>query len=92
MGKGDIPSKYFLSLEEARQFNDVITNVRVGETNYTGSQSISKQIIKFYSKLYQKSDIPINLINKYLNDVNLSKYLLTADCKMCDLDITSEEI
>ena len=89
--EGDIPSKYFLSLEKARQANNVIRNVRVGETNYTGTQAISEQIMKFYSKLYEKSDIPINLINKYLNDVNLPNYLMTADCKMCDLDITTAE-
>ena len=45
--EGDIPSKYFLSLEKARQTNNVIRNARVGETNYTGTQAISEQIMKF---------------------------------------------
>ena len=48
--------------------------------------------MKYYSKLYQKSDIPINLINKYLNNVNLPNYLTISDCKMCDLDFTTEEV
>ena len=42
--EGDIPSKYFLSLEKARQANNVIRNVRVGETNYTGTQAISEKL------------------------------------------------
>ena len=42
--------------------------------------------MKFYSKLCKKSDVPINLINKCLNDVHLPNYLMTADRKMCDLD------
>ena len=92
MREGEIPTKYFLSLEKARQSNNVIASVKSGSTNYTGTQNISEQTAKYYSELYKKPDISINAVDNYLKNITLPKTLCDVDRKQCDLDISSDEL
>ena len=54
--EGDIPSKYFLSLEKARQANNVIRNFRVGETNYITPKLQAKQRLDTKESWCSKSE------------------------------------
>ena len=89
---GDIPSKYFLTLEKQRQASNVLTKINQNRRLIKDNRGILKETLRFYESLYKRRNIPQNTINKYLNNFTGTKTLSSNEQKFCENLITKEEI
>ena len=89
---GDIPSKYFLTLEKQRQASNVLTKINQNGRLIKDKRGILKETLSFYENLYKRRNIPQNTINKYLNNFTGTKILSSNEQKFCENLITKEEI
>ena len=89
--EGERSSKYFLNLEKSRQKKKVMKQLLTdsGHT-ITDQDSIIKEQLRFYTKLYEDEPIEEEAAEDILSQ--LSKSLPSEDADTCDEDISAEEL
>ena len=89
---GEIPSKYFLSLEKQRQAANVLTKITKNDTIIDNDREILNETLSFYEKLYEAKHIPTQHIDEYFKKVTKFPTLTLDGQKLCEKTISIEEI
>ena len=91
---GETSSKYFLKLEAKRQANIAINQLQGNDgTIFENNDEILDCAHSFYSDLFTSTNVSIDNVDAYLNDITLmSKQLSDRDRHSCDQLITMQEI
>ncbi len=90
--EGEKSTRYFLGLEKKKQSSNVINKLKVKDYFIYKDKEILKEIAGYYEKLYSSNNIVTKDIINYLNNINGLKVLNDKEKKLCDEDITEEEL
>lgn len=89
--KGERSNKYFFRLEKSRQCSNVIRRLTIGNREVTDSKGIQREIARFYSNLYQSTNIQMEEVEQYMQDVEVP-IMKKGKREECDTSITKEEL
>ena len=90
--EGDIPSKYFLTLEKRRQGANVLTKLTDNNNVIEDDRQILNETLSFYENLYKAKHIPIQHIEEYFANIKKLKSLTSDERSLCDDPITVDEV
>ncbi len=74
MEEGELNSKFFLGLEKSRQKGNTISYLS-GDKDVTNDEDILNAAATFYDELYKSKCISDNIIEEYLNNVDITSTL-----------------
>lgn len=77
-------SSYFLRLENKHQSKNTINKINNAGSNFIKTKDILDQLCNFYENLYSSNDVPINDIDTYLDNINVSSVLSEKEKEMCE--------
>ena len=92
MEQGERSTRYFLSLEKARQNSNVIRVVKSDRGNLYSDKEILEEASSFYKKLYSEDNIEQINIDNFLNDLNVGNTLTETEKSYCEKDISIDEL
>ena len=73
LDEGEKPTRYFLRIQKRNAKAKVISEIRDGNIVFTEPNDIMKCCREFYKHLYSEEPIDNNMVDKFLNDVNLPR-------------------
>lgn len=82
--EGEKNSSYFLRLENKHQSKNTINKINNAGSNFIKTKDILDQLCNFYENLYSSNDVPINDIDTYLDNINVSSVLSEKEKEMCE--------
>ena len=92
MEKGERSTRYFLTLEKARQNNNVIRCLESDKGNLYKDLDILNEASSFYKKLYSNDNVDIDDIDRFFNNIDIGNKLSKKDKEFCDGVISIKEL
>ena len=91
MEEGERSNKYFLNLEKSKGKKKEINQLKCENGKFVNSnEDILEEVVKYYSALYQKEDVNIETVKKYVFSQNID-YLCKESSELCEGLLTEEE-